>query len=176
MVTLKFLLKLASSGPHREFLLPAFFRVCFLSVFFFLVILFCFLQKCMQFLLETRHFQLQIPSPPISGACYYFLAYLFSNWLDYFSEVYLYLSPYSGNLRYFPSEGATLGMLTITWDNLVLAGFSFTFSFPDHTELLNSTNFQLIIVFNNVLGHKFLYRPIQSNLGFFGMIVSEVSA
>lgn len=62
------------------------------------------------------------------------------------------------------------------WDNMVLAVFSLTFSFLDHTELLNSTNFQLIIVFNNVLGHKFLHRSIQSYLGFFAGIVSEVNA
>lgn len=70
-----------------------------------------------------------------------------------------------------PHEATALGMPVV----MVLAVHSLSFSFLDHTELLNSTNFQLITVFNNILGDKFLHRAIQSNLAFFGWILSGQS-
>ena len=48
-------------------------------------------------------------------------------------------------------------------------------SFPDHTQLLAPLILAICsVVFNNALGHKFLYRLIQSNWDSFEGTVPEV--
>lgn len=83
MVTLKFLLKLASSGPHREFLLPAFFRVCFLSVFFFSwLYFFVSCKNVCNFCWKLDIFNYRSQVPPFLGLVIIFLLiYLVTGWI-----------------------------------------------------------------------------------------------
>lgn len=158
MVSLKSLLNTTSGGSHRQFLLPSWCTCVILSYFFAWLVISDW--KLDNLYILFQQLQVVVFSHPSQGLLLLF-AYLFSDWVDYFSEVHF---PLAGLSIWWCFQGVQIWLCPHTPCDDSVFGRTPPFSFLDHTQMLSSTNFQPIaFLFSLMPWHKLLLSLIQKN-------------